>query len=369
MVWRSIIEGAHRAGMGRMRIFVTGGSGFVGCHTIAELVQSGHEVVALARDPARIEAALRPLGAPRVEIVRGDVLDRDAVRRALHGSDAAIHAAGVYALDPRRRGEMWRTNVDGTQTVLGAALEAGCDPIVHVSSVVALWPLSQTRPAAPEPPVGTLRTPYFASKVAAERIARELQAAGAPVVTTYPGNVWGPHDPAAGEMIPLLRGFLGNRFPFRLADAGITVTDVRWLARLHAALVRPGLGPRIVTASGHFVPFGEWFELLRGLTGRRLPQLVPSSKALSWLVGWIADRISLLSNRPMLYSAEKFLAAYWAGRTDDRRALELVGDPPSAAETLRHAIAWAVDAGHLPARWAGRVRLSEAAPVGIHAPR
>jgi nucleoside-diphosphate-sugar epimerase len=338
-----------------VRVLVTGGSGFVGSHTIAALVQAGHEVVALARDPARLEAALEPLNVPRIEVARGDVVDRDAVARALAGASAVVHAAGVYALDHRRRQEMWRTNVDGTKVVLGAALDAGCDPVVHVSSVVALWPLPQAQPAPLEPAVGKIRTPYVGSKVAAERFARELQARGAPVVTTYPGNVWGPHDPAAGEMIQILRGFLGNRFPFLLFGAGITVADVRWLARAHAALVVPGLGPRIVTMGGRFYPMNEWFGLLRELTGRRLPQLLPSPKLLAWLMGWLADRISALIGRPLLYGAEKFLAAYWTGRTDDRRAIALAGEPPSPEETVRESIAWAVRAGHLPRPWAGRV--------------
>jgi len=202
-----------------MRVLVTGGSGFVGSHTIAELVRQGHEVVALARDPARLGAALAPLGAPRVEVARGDVVDRAAVASALKGVRAVVHAAGVYSLDHRRRQEMWRTNVEGTEAVLGAAVDAGCDPVVHVSSVVALWPLPQKQAAPVEPPVGCCRTPYVCSKVAAERFARALQAKGAPVVTTYPGNVWGPHDPAAGEMVQILRGFLGNRFPSSPAAA------------------------------------------------------------------------------------------------------------------------------------------------------
>ncbi len=337
-----------------MRVLVTGGSGFVGCHVVAQLARSGHDVVALARDPARLESALAGVGAPRVAVARGDVVDRESVTRALQGVDAVIHAAGVYSLDPRRREVMWRTNVSGTEIVLGAAVDAGCDPVVHVSSVTALWPLPQDRPAPIEPPVGTIDTPYVGSKVAAERVARRLQASGAPVVTTYPGNVWGPHDPARGEMVDLLRGFLGNRYPFYLFDAGISVVDVRWLARAHTALLEPGVGPRIVTMGGWFLRNNEWFALLREVTGRRLPQLLPAPRPLCWLVGQLADRVAVVARASLMYGAEKMMGAHWSGQTDDARAIALAGERPPPKETLREAIAWAVDAGHLPRRWAGR---------------
>jgi hypothetical protein len=71
--------------------------------------------------------------------VVGDVTDRDAVERALEGScDAVIHAAAVYTLDSRAYPEISRTNLRATETVLDAAARHGCDPVVHVSSFVAL---------------------------------------------------------------------------------------------------------------------------------------------------------------------------------------------------------------------------------------
>jgi nucleoside-diphosphate-sugar epimerase len=63
---------------------------------------------------------------------------RNSVERALHGCDAVLHAAAVYTLDSRAYPEISRTNLRGTETVLDAAVRRGCDPVVHVSSFVAL---------------------------------------------------------------------------------------------------------------------------------------------------------------------------------------------------------------------------------------
>uniref|UniRef100_UPI0011781165 NAD-dependent epimerase/dehydratase family protein n=1 Tax=Amycolatopsis kentuckyensis TaxID=218823 RepID=UPI0011781165 len=101
-----------------MVIAVTGGTGFLGAHTVALLVAAGARVRVLARDPA---AGTVPDG---VEVVPGDVTDEVAVARLVAGADAVLHAAGVYSFDSRRRAELARVNVAGTETVLAAARAA-----------------------------------------------------------------------------------------------------------------------------------------------------------------------------------------------------------------------------------------------------
>lgn len=82
----------------------------------------------------------------------------------------------------------------GSELVLRAAHERGLDPIVHVSSYVVFMPTGD-RVLRPDAPLGSPPGAYARSKLAAERMARDLQAAGAPVVIVYPGGVLGPRDP------------------------------------------------------------------------------------------------------------------------------------------------------------------------------
>ena len=132
-----------------MRVLVTGGTGFVGCHTVAALVGQGHQVRLLVRAPERIGPALDPLGVTQLQVVLGDVTNPTTVQQAMAGCQAVVHAASVYSLDPRRAAVMAQTNPVGTDIVLGAAHRLGLDPIIYVSSVAVFWPTT-ARPAEPE---------------------------------------------------------------------------------------------------------------------------------------------------------------------------------------------------------------------------
>src|SRR5262249_29577698 len=165
-----------------MLVAVTGGTGYVGSHSVRALLLGGHQVRLLVRAEAAVERALRPLGVDPagVDVVVGDVTDPAAVRRAVRGADGVLHAASVFSFDSRDHARMRTVNERGTDAVLDAARAAGAGRIVHVSSIVALMP-SRRRPLTADSPVGRSRETYFASKAAAEVGARRHQEGGAPV--------------------------------------------------------------------------------------------------------------------------------------------------------------------------------------------
>lgn len=155
--------------------------------------------VSLARSPQKVPAALTPLAVDHVETVTGDVTDPDAVDHALEGCDAVLHAASVFSLDARKAQEMLSVNVRGTEIVLGTAHRRGLDPIVFVSSELALLPPAKGETLTADSPVKQPAWPYCRSKADSELVARKYQQLGAPVVSVMPAAVWGPHDPYFGE--------------------------------------------------------------------------------------------------------------------------------------------------------------------------
>src|SRR5512133_2179281 len=152
-----------------MRVLVTGGTGFVGCHTVAALLADGHQVRLLVRNRQRIAPALGPLGITEVDAVVGDVTNPATVQQAMEGCQAVVHAASVYSWDPRRAAVMAHTNPTGTNIVLGAAQRQGLDPIIYVSSVGVFWPTTTTRLTAGSL-LGAGIGPYTRSKLAAELV-------------------------------------------------------------------------------------------------------------------------------------------------------------------------------------------------------
>ncbi len=123
-----------------MKVLVTGGTRFVGSHSVAALVSRGHQVRLLVRSRDQVARSLSPLGVADVESVAGDVTVPQAVEEALAGCDAVLHAAAVYSFDARAVARVRETNVRAAEIVLGTAVRMGLDPLVHVSSYTALLP-------------------------------------------------------------------------------------------------------------------------------------------------------------------------------------------------------------------------------------
>jgi nucleoside-diphosphate-sugar epimerase len=321
-----------------MRVLVTGGTGYVGSHTVAALSRAGHEVRLLVRSPARIGPALRPLGITGpVDHVVGDVTDPAAVERALNGCDAVLHAAAVYDLDARAYRNVARTNVAGAETVLRAAAARGCDPIVHVSSSVAL--LTRDATVTPDSPLSEVRSAYVGSKVASEQVARDLQRDGVPVVIVQPGAVLGPHDPHHGDQVRRLRDILRGRYRM-WPTGGSHLVDVRDVAAVHAAVLTKGEGPRSYLVPGHYVDGPTMYAALRELTGRRLPCLfVPSARMLPLARAASALQRFVPFHLPAEY--EGVLITSHATRCDDSRARRELGvEPRPLTEIYADTIRW-----------------------------
>jgi dihydroflavonol-4-reductase len=334
-----------------MRVMVTGGTGFVGAHTVAELARAGHTLRLLVRAPERVRRALEPLGVEEVDIVGGDVTDPAAVQRALDGCDAVVHAASVFSFDPRMSGLIARTNVRGTDLVLGLGQRLGLDPIVHVSSFVALIG-TERAVLAPDSPVTSPPGTYNRSKADSDRVARGYQETGAPVVIAYPGSVWGPYDPHFGESCQLVRNILRRFWTF--APAGmIPITDVRDLAKLHAAVLEPGRGPRRYMATAQNVPPRDVIRSVERVTGHRLPMIELPPWTLQGPAR-LADALQPRLPARLPVSGEALYIVGRCHRLDDgttRRDFGLV--PRDLDETVAETIRWMARTGQLPARLAG----------------
>jgi dihydroflavonol-4-reductase len=279
-----------------VRVFVTGGTGFVGKPTVRRLVEGGHEVRCLVRRTSRT-GELEQLGC---ELAYGDVTDKASVLEGVHGCEWVVNLANVYTFWEPDRSIYRRVNVEGTRNVMEAALEAGVSKVAHVSTLV-VWGNTPDSPFDEESPVGTERfTEYARSKHEGDEVVWELyRQKGLPVVVLYPGAVLGAEDPkATGQYV---RDLIEQRVPARVfEDSAFTFVHVGDVAEAIArALEKEGNVGEKYLIGKYTLTMGEVTRMVSEISGvplpkRRLPG--PVVMAGSALMTKVAD----LTGRPPL---------------------------------------------------------------------
>ncbi len=264
-----------------MKIFLTGGSGFVGGAVITALIPT-HEIIALSRSNGS-DAAIEALGAsPR----RGDLFDLPG--GALEGAGAVIHcAAYVEEWGPPKLYE--KINVEGTTRLLAAARAAGVKRFIHIGTEAALFhgqhmrDINETYPLAPNSPF-----PYSRSKARAELAVREANdpAAGFETFVIRPRLVWGPGDKT---VLPVVKA-MAAAGKFAWIDGGALMTSTTHIDNLtHAIGLALSSGK---SGEAYFVVDGPPVEFRRFLA----PYLETAGVALGErsVPGWLVRGLSNL---------------------------------------------------------------------------
>ncbi|NJN16304.1 MAG: SDR family NAD(P)-dependent oxidoreductase [Oscillochloris sp.] len=177
-----------------MRVFLTGGTGFIGRPLARALLHRGWQVTALVRRPDSAEA--QGLVADGATLAQGDVTDAASMRAPMQGADCVVHNAGWYEIGITAEAArlMQMINVDGTANTLRLALELGIPKTVHVSSIIAF---GDTGAVLADEGYRRRHGPtsfYELSKAEAHAIAEYYQRCGLPLTIACPAAVIGPGD-------------------------------------------------------------------------------------------------------------------------------------------------------------------------------
>jgi len=253
-----------------VKVLVTGATGFIGSHVARLLVERGETVRVLVRRTSRIDN----LTNLDCEPVYGDLQDPASLQKALQGCDALFHVAADYRLWARDPKELYRSNVEGTISILRAAKEAGVQKVVYTSTVGALGIPADGAPGTEETPV-TLEDMvghYKRSKFLAEEEARRFAAQeGLPVVIVNPSTPVGENDIKPTPTGKVIVDFLNGRMPAYI-QTGLNLIDVRDVAQGHLLAAERGApGERYILGNQNITLQGV-LELLAEITGRKAPR-------------------------------------------------------------------------------------------------
>jgi dihydroflavonol-4-reductase len=192
-----------------MRVFITGGTGYIGGALCRRLVADEHEVRALVR-PTSDRQSLIDLG---IVCFEGDVTERSSMREGMESADWVIHAAAELDFgSPRER--MQGANTLGSENVAALALEMGVGRALHISSIASFGgTASDGSPSTEEsPPVLPLPNNYCVTKNAGEAAFRTRAEQGLHLNIVYPSLVYGPPSKKGG-INSFLRLILTGRLP------------------------------------------------------------------------------------------------------------------------------------------------------------
>jgi nucleoside-diphosphate-sugar epimerase len=251
---------------------VTGATGFVGSHLVRALSSGPEPVRALVRRGADA-AALEALG---VEVVRGDLRDPDAPRRAARGCRAIYHAAALTSHSSAPAGAIFETNVDGTRHLAEAALDAGVERLVFCSAV-KVYGVSRAGTIDEDTPRAPV-TPYARSKALAEDLLLDLAARrGLPVVVARLGGILGP---GAVGWLGLFQAIAGGRF--RMLGRGAGRYPAADISDVVEGLLRcgdvPGVEGRVYQLAGaEPVRLAELIAMIADEVGAPLRRPLPSA--------------------------------------------------------------------------------------------
>jgi nucleoside-diphosphate-sugar epimerase len=259
-----------------LKVLVTGAAGFLGGHLVDMLLERGDEVRAMVR-PVEDSSRLRKLDG--VEVVLGDLVDRESLTRAVQGMQRVYNVAaktGPWGLEK----DYNTVNVWGVADLLSASMDAGVQRIVHTSSITAYGHhlkgiISEDHPFHAED------NPYSRTKIAGEKmIADFVNERGAPVVIVRPAWIYGPRDMASfGRFVAMVES--GKGF---LIGSGKNIVPIVYVRDVAQGLIKAGdasdeaIGKAYTIADDRRVTQAEYLNTIADFLGvasvtRKIPYL------------------------------------------------------------------------------------------------
>jgi len=254
-----------------MLAFITGATGFLGSHVARVLAEQGADLRLLVRPTSD----LRNIAELKADRVVGDLRDPASIEKTLAGCDVVFHVAADYRLWVRDPDEMYRSNVEGTRSLLEAARKRGVRRIVYTSSVATMGfaaNLNHDNVADEDSPVGIadMIGHYKRSKFMAEQVAIDAAKSGVDVVIVNPTTPIGERDIKPTPTGRIVVDFLKRKFP-AYVETGLNLVDATECARGHVQALEKGRRGERYILGGENLTLKQILDRLSAITGLKSP--------------------------------------------------------------------------------------------------
>ncbi len=320
---------------------VTGATGHIGNNVVRRLLAEGHEVRVFVRDPQRL-----PEVGP-LDIFRGDLLERKAVRAFVKGLDAVIHAGANIFVNGRKKWQYFHENLESAENMLQAVKAEGCR-YVYFSSVHAYDPFPRDRPLDEQRPLVTGdRFLYSRSKALAQQAVLETAAEGLDALVVNPTAVIGRYDYKPSLLGRAILMMAKKKMP-ALIPGGYNWVDVRDVAEGTVKALLQGRKGEAYLLPGHWATMEELYDLVCEIAGinKKIPLLpVWMARAGVPFMGAMAR----LQGQEPLYTGESITILQEANRhiSYEKAARELGYKPRPLKETVEDTLHWFREAKYL----------------------
>ena len=252
-----------------MKVFVTGGTGFIGARLTEKLIGDNHEVTLLARNPSMVPYS----GSEKVTIVKGNLSDKEILKKGMKSCDWVFHMAAYAKPSYKDPSFVTGINIDGTVNVFEAALESGVRKVVFTSTGGTMsyshdgMPVDEGTNKRPE-----LHTLYEETKAEAEKIAVDYTAKGLDVVIVNPTRVYGPGRLSESNSVTrIIKLYMSGLWRINPGDGNsignyVYVDDV---AEGHILAAMHGRGGERYILGGENHSFNRLFDIIGSAAGKK----------------------------------------------------------------------------------------------------
>jgi len=328
-----------------MKCLVTGAGGFLGSEIVRQLIDIGHKVRVLLM-PGETSRNLDKL---ELDILVGDIRDKDLIKVAVTDMDYLFHVASLYDSTPfyvKYPEHMYEINVEGTRNVCQAALDAGIKKVVYTSSCASIGVRDNAQPSDESINFNQLeeRSHYEKSKALAENEAMLFHKRGLWIAVINPAFLIGAGDIRPTPTGEVILKYLKRTYPCYF-DAVMYLSDVVETAKAHISVLERGSsGERYIVCFDKGLSVSELFCKLETLSGVKKPRLkLPLDllmicsiiqEAILGLLG-LADKVKPIISYEMLRYL-KFKRHY-----DNSKAKHVLKfQSTSIDDSLHHSVEW-----------------------------